>query len=91
MGGELLDRGAHGSVGRQHRVGVDQQHAELGQLAVTRRRQRELIALAGLERIGPGDHVEQERKIGGRARHRPDHREIAVERQRRQGRRRMAA
>ena len=50
-----------------------------------------LIAVAGFQRIGPGHHVEQQRQIGGAARHRPDHGEIAVERQWRQRRRRMAA
>ena len=33
--------------------------------------------------VRAGDDVEQQRQVGGRARHRPDHREVAVERQRR--------
>ena len=58
---------------------------------VTRRRQRELVADAVVQRVGSRDHVEQQRKIGGRARHRADHRQIAVERYRRQRRRGVAA
>ena len=56
-----------------------------------RRRQRELVADAGFQRIRSRDHVEQQRKIGGAARHRADHREVAFERQRRKWRRRVAA
>ena len=58
---------------------------------MARRRQRELIRVAGVQRIGSGHHIEQQRKVGGAARHRPDHREVAVERQRRKRRRRMPA
>ncbi len=67
------------------------QHAEILERGVTRRGQLEPIGVAGLERIGAGDHVEQQRQVRGRARHRADHREVAVERQGRQGRRRVAA
>ena len=60
-------------------------------VVVPRRRQREPVADAGFQRVRAGDHVEQQRKVGGAARHRPDHREVAVERQRRKRRRRVAA
>ena len=56
-----------------------------------RRRQFETIGLAGLHRVRAGDHVEQERQIGGRAGHRADDGEVAIERQRRQRRRGVAA
>ena len=58
---------------------------------MARRRQRKAVGLAGVERIGPCDHVQQQRQIGRAARHRSDHAEVAIGRQRRQGRWRVAA
>jgi hypothetical protein len=73
------------------RIAVDQQDAEILQRGVPRRRQCQRIGLAGLERIGTGHHVEQQRQVGGAARHRTDHRKVAAVRQRRKRRRGVTA
>ena len=55
------------------------------------RRQRKLVGFAGFQRIRSRDRIEQQCKIGRAARHRSDHRQVAVEWQRRKRRRRVAA
>ncbi|MBA7474556.1 hypothetical protein ES707_09910 [subsurface metagenome] len=89
--GKRLDGAAYHRIRRHHGIGVDDHDTKILQRRVTRRRQFEAISLACLQRIGTRHHIEQQRKIGGTARHRADHGQIAVERQRRQGRRCVAA
>src|SRR3984885_7518254 len=45
---------------------------------MSRRRQRQLVSLAGLQRIWPRDDVEQKRKVSSASRHRPDPAHIAI-------------
>src|ERR1700733_7276408 len=51
---------------------------EVLQRIMSRRRQRQVVSLAGLQRIWTRDDVEQKRKISSASRHRPDPTHIAI-------------
>jgi len=44
---------------------VDQEHAKAPQVTVARRRQREVVGFAGLQRVRSGDDIEQQREVRG--------------------------
>ena len=64
---------------------------KISELVVARRRQRELVAYALHPFVRSGDDRQLEREIGGAARHRSDHGEVAAHRDRRRLRRQCAA
>ena len=63
---------------RAQRMRIDDQHAEVRQSVVARRRQRKPVADAVPQLVRAGKHRKRERKVGRAARHRADHREIAA-------------
>ncbi len=66
---------------RRRRWSVAEKSALVRELLVARRPQREPVAHAGGQLVGPGDDVEQQREVTGGARHRPDDGEVDFVRQ----------
>jgi hypothetical protein len=72
-------------------MGVQQQHAVVLQRPLARRAQPEPVADAEAPFVRTGDDVEQPHQVVDGARHRADHREVRLARQRRGTRRHLAA
>jgi hypothetical protein len=70
---------------------VDDQHPEVLERLMPRRRQRQAIADAVAQLVGAGQDAEREREIGSAAGHRPDDRKVDVARHRLGAGRHMSA
>jgi hypothetical protein len=85
--GDSVHARPHAGPARNERMLVEDQDPEVAEPLVARGRQRHVVRHAERQRVRPGYHVEQEREVAGGARHRPDHGEVQVDRQRRRQRR----